>query len=163
MECWRATTVPLRSLCCGPAFVPLSCSCNCGHQTPDVSSTPSPRPARPGPTTLGTVFAYGQTSSGKTFTMGSATDIGVMHYGVRRIFDTVTKDPDNWKVRDPNPTSPAPFPGRLRLEAAGAKALAHCCLPQVQGSYFEIYLKEVCALTLVPSCGPTGARPAALE
>lgn len=36
---------------------------------------------------LGTVFAYGQTSSGKTFTMnGSQTDPGVIHRAVRDIF-----------------------------------------------------------------------------
>ncbi|XP_021906399.1 kinesin-like protein KIN-7N isoform X2 [Carica papaya] len=38
----------------------------------------------------GTAFAYGQTSSGKTFTMnGSATDPGIIHQAVKDIFDRI--------------------------------------------------------------------------
>jgi len=38
----------------------------------------------------GTAFAYGQTSSGKTFTMnGSETDAGVIPRAVRDIFATI--------------------------------------------------------------------------
>jgi len=38
----------------------------------------------------GTAFAYGQTSSGKTFTMnGSETDVGVIPRAVRDIFATI--------------------------------------------------------------------------
>lgn len=40
----------------------------------------------------GTVFAYGQTSSGKTFTMnGSETDPGIIHRAVKDVFDMITK------------------------------------------------------------------------
>ncbi|XP_056697864.1 kinesin-like protein KIN-7N isoform X2 [Spinacia oleracea] len=40
----------------------------------------------------GTVFAYGQTSSGKTFTMnGSENDAGVIHRAVKDVFDMITK------------------------------------------------------------------------
>lgn len=38
----------------------------------------------------GTAFAYGQTSSGKTFTMnGSDADPGIIPLAVRDVFDTV--------------------------------------------------------------------------
>lgn len=40
----------------------------------------------------GTVFAYGQTSSGKTFTMnGSENDPGIIHRAVKDVFDIVQK------------------------------------------------------------------------
>lgn len=40
----------------------------------------------------GTAFAYGQTSSGKTFTMnGSQLDPGIIPLAVRDIFDTTHK------------------------------------------------------------------------
>uniref|UniRef100_A0A7N1A5D7 Kinesin-like protein n=1 Tax=Kalanchoe fedtschenkoi TaxID=63787 RepID=A0A7N1A5D7_KALFE len=43
----------------------------------------------------GTVFAYGQTSSGKTFTMnGSQTDPGVIHQAVRDIFSKIQEATD---------------------------------------------------------------------
>ncbi|GAV56634.1 Kinesin domain-containing protein [Cephalotus follicularis] len=38
----------------------------------------------------GTAFAYGQTSSGKTFTMnGSSTDPGIIHRAVKHVFDKI--------------------------------------------------------------------------
>lgn len=38
----------------------------------------------------GTVFAYGQTSSGKTFTMnGSAANPGIINLGVKDIFESI--------------------------------------------------------------------------
>ena len=38
----------------------------------------------------GTVFAYGQTSSGKTFTMnGSSSEPGIIPLAVRDIFDNI--------------------------------------------------------------------------
>ncbi|XP_048503619.1 kinesin-like protein KIN-7N isoform X2 [Beta vulgaris subsp. vulgaris] len=41
----------------------------------------------------GTVFAYGQTSSGKTFTMnGSENDPGIIHRAVKDVFDMISKD-----------------------------------------------------------------------
>lgn len=41
---------------------------------------------------LGTVFAYGQTSSGKTFTMnGSENDPGIIHRAVKDVFDMISK------------------------------------------------------------------------
>ena len=41
---------------------------------------------------LGTVFAYGQTSSGKTFTMnGSEKDPGIIHRAVKDVFDMIQK------------------------------------------------------------------------
>ncbi|GAB2250282.1 hypothetical protein Droror1_Dr00013641 [Drosera rotundifolia] len=43
----------------------------------------------------GTVFAYGQTSSGKTFTMnGSDNDPGIIHRAVKAIFDKIEKLPE---------------------------------------------------------------------
>lgn len=40
----------------------------------------------------GTAFAYGQTSSGKTFTMnGSETDPGIIHRAVKDIFANIQK------------------------------------------------------------------------
>ncbi|XP_021728458.1 kinesin-like protein KIN-7N [Chenopodium quinoa] len=40
----------------------------------------------------GTVFAYGQTSSGKTFTMnGSENNPGIIHRAVKDVFDMITK------------------------------------------------------------------------
>jgi centromeric protein E len=39
---------------------------------------------------IGTAFAYGQTSSGKTFTMnGSETDPGIIHRAVKDIFTKI--------------------------------------------------------------------------
>jgi len=39
---------------------------------------------------LGTAFAYGQTSSGKTFTMtGSETDPGIIRRSVRDVFERI--------------------------------------------------------------------------
>jgi centromeric protein E len=39
---------------------------------------------------IGTAFAYGQTSSGKTFTMnGSETDPGIIHRAVKDIFEKI--------------------------------------------------------------------------
>ncbi|KAK9756502.1 hypothetical protein RND81_01G102200 [Saponaria officinalis] len=41
----------------------------------------------------GTVFAYGQTSSGKTFTMnGSENDPGIIHRAIKDVFDTIQKN-----------------------------------------------------------------------
>lgn len=41
-------------------------------------------------TYAGTAFAYGQTSSGKTFTMnGSETDPGIIHRAVKDIFTKI--------------------------------------------------------------------------
>ncbi|OWM80620.1 kinesin-like protein KIN-7N isoform X2 [Punica granatum] len=43
----------------------------------------------------GTAFAYGQTSSGKTFTMnGSDADPGIIHLAVRDVFDKIQKTSD---------------------------------------------------------------------
>ncbi|XP_057533196.1 kinesin-like protein KIN-7N [Amaranthus tricolor] len=43
----------------------------------------------------GTVFAYGQTSSGKTFTMnGSEKDLGIIHRAVKDVFDMIQKTND---------------------------------------------------------------------
>lgn len=39
---------------------------------------------------IGTAFAYGQTSSGKTFTMnGTEKDPGIIHLAVKDIFDRI--------------------------------------------------------------------------
>ncbi|KAJ1763900.1 hypothetical protein LPJ69_002178, partial [Coemansia sp. RSA 1752] len=41
----------------------------------------------------GTIFAYGQTSSGKTHTMhGSGNELGIIKLAVKEIFDTVQND-----------------------------------------------------------------------
>lgn len=42
-----------------------------------------------------TVFAYGQTSTGKTYTMfGSQQVPGIMHLAVRDLFENIKKHPD---------------------------------------------------------------------
>lgn len=42
----------------------------------------------------GTVVAYGQTSSGKTYTMmGIEEEVGVIQLAVQRIFDTIANNP----------------------------------------------------------------------
>ncbi|KAJ1882550.1 hypothetical protein LPJ71_010120, partial [Coemansia sp. S17] len=41
----------------------------------------------------GTIFAYGQTSSGKTHTMyGSGTELGIIKLAVKNVFDVVAND-----------------------------------------------------------------------
>ena len=40
----------------------------------------------------GTIFAYGQTSSGKTYTMmGSGKDDGIIHRAIKRIYTSISK------------------------------------------------------------------------
>lgn len=46
---------------------------------------------------LGTIFAYGQSSSGKTFTMsGDAIHPGIIKLAVNEIFARIDKVSNNW-------------------------------------------------------------------